>query len=210
MTDLLTTAVAVETRAVEADDSLLWPAERESVGDVAEGRFRDHVLGRRCARLALEELGVESEPVLRGDRRQPLWPPGVVGSITHTTGYVAAAVARRFDLRTVGLDAEPDLPLPDGVIRRIARPEDSEWLGSGADFGVVDPGRLLFSAKEAVYKAWFPVAGRWLGFGDAYLEVDAGQRTFRAHLTVDGPIDTFDGRYRVAQGIVISAIEVPA
>lgn len=207
--DLLTAAVAVETRSIEVDDSLLWPEERASIGDVVEGRFRDHVLGRRCARLALEELGVDPAPILIGDHRQPLWPPNIVGAITHTTGYVAAAVARKADVGSVGIDAEPDLPLPNGVLRRIARSEDSAWLDSGADFGVVDPGRLLFSAKEAVYKTWFPLAERWLGFGDAYLEVDAGERSFRAHITIDGPVESLDGRYLVVDGIVITAIEAP-
>ena len=208
--ELLKGGVGIETRETEVDDTLLWPEERESIGEVVEGRFRDHVLGRRCARLALEELGSDPGPVLIGDRRQPLWPAGIVGSITHTTGYVAAAVARNTDLRSIGIDAEPDLPLPDGVRRRIARPEDAAWLDSGEDFGVVDPGRLLFSAKEAVYKAWFPVAERWLGFCDAHLEVDAGARSFRAHIVVDGPLDTLDGRYLVTDGILISAIEVSA
>ncbi|MCP3855095.1 MAG: 4'-phosphopantetheinyl transferase superfamily protein [Actinomycetia bacterium] len=210
LNDILTTGVGVETRNTEADDSLLWPAERDSLGDVVEGRFRSYVLGRRCARLALGQLGVEPQPILTGDQRQPLWPSGVVGSITHTAGYVAAAVARLGDLRSMGIDAEPDLPMPPGVVQRISRPEDATWLSSDADFGVTDPGRLLFSAKEAIYKAWFPVAERWLGFRDAFLEIDACAHTFLAHITVDGPLSTLDGRYRVSDGIVICTIELAA
>ena len=59
-----------------------------------------------------------------GAKREPLWPAGVVGSITHCDGYRAAAVARATDLATVGIDAEPHEPLPDGVLAAIALPAE--------------------------------------------------------------------------------------
>ena len=213
--------VGVETRPSLArrgdpalvDDSLLFPEERALVAAVAPGRFHDFVLGRRCARLAIEDLGLAAGPILTGERREPLWPRGVVGAITHTDGYVAAAVARADDIASIGIDAEPDEPLPDGVDRRIIRPDERQLLERD-DVGVAAVDRLVFSAKEAVYKAWFPLAGEWLGFLDARLELDTDAQRFAAHIMVDAPtvhgkpLRGFEGRYASVDGVIITAIEL--
>lgn len=215
--------VGVETRPAEArsgdpalvDDSLLFDEERALVTAVAPGRFRDFVLGRRCARLAIEGLGRTPAPILVGERRQPLWPEGVVGAITHTEGYVAAAVARAGEVASVGIDAEADERLPDGVERRIVRPDEQRLLALD-DVGVAAVDRLIFSAKEAVYKAWFPLTGEWLGFLDARLELDPQRRCFEAHVLVDAPVvhgrrlQVFAGRYASIDGVIITTVEHPA
>ena len=207
--DLFSDAVVVvETRHTQPDPSMLWPEEREALGLVGEKRFRDYVLGRWCARRAIEQLGLQPGPILSGGRRQPLWPAGVVGSITHTTAYVAAAVASDQSRTSVGIDAEPDEPLPSGVLDRVARTEDLTWVNSGADLGVGHPDRLLFCAKEAIYKAWFPVAGTWLGFGDARLSVDPARQTFQAEILIDGPLATVEGRFASIGGVILAGVEV--
>ncbi len=201
--------VAVETRSVEVDESLLWLDERASLGKVVDGRWWDWVMGRRCARLAIEQLGVEPAPILTGDKRQPLWPTGIVGAITHTNGYAAAAVARADERFAVGVDSEPDEPLPEGVLRRVSLPEEREWMDSDQDFGVTNVDRLLFSAKESIYKAWYPLAAAWLGFDDARLTLDPTTRTFVAEILVDGPLSVVGGRYGSVGGIILTAVEVP-
>jgi 4'-phosphopantetheinyl transferase EntD len=207
--DLFSDAVvAIETRRCQPDESMLWPEEREALGPVGARRFRDYALGRWCARQAIERLGMEPAPILRGSKRQPLWPAGVVGTITHTSGYAAAAVASDLQLRSIGIDAEPDEPLPGGVLGRIARPEDLEWVHGSVGLGVGHRDRLLFSAKEAVYKAWFPVAGTWLGFADARLSVDPVAQTFRADILVDGPLASVDGRFAAIGGMIVTSVEV--
>ncbi|MEM7287284.1 MAG: 4'-phosphopantetheinyl transferase superfamily protein [Actinomycetota bacterium] len=200
--------VLVDSRDDHADDSLLWPEERAALGEVVPGRWWDWVTGRRCARRAFTVLGVDPAPVLRRPKREPRWQPEVVGAITHTAGYAAAAVARAGDVRSIGLDAEPDQPLPDGVLRRIARDEELDWVASGVS-GVANADRLLFSVKESIYKAWFPVAERWLGFDEASVEVDQAGGLFRAEILVDGPLSSVTGRYTSVGGIVVTAIEVP-
>jgi len=214
--------VGVETRPSQArsgdpalvDDSLLFDEERALVASVAPGRFRDFVLGRRCARLAVEALGFTPAPILVGKRRQPLWPEGVDGAITHTDGYVAAAVAPADEMASVGIDAEADEHLPDGVERRVVRPDEQHLLVRH-DVGVAAVDRLIFSAKEAVYKAWFPLTGEWLGFLDARLEFDPRDRRFAAHVLVDAPVvagrrlQVFEGRYASVDGVIITTVEHP-
>jgi 4'-phosphopantetheinyl transferase EntD len=121
-------------------------------------------------------------------------------------------VANAEDVVSIGVDAEVHEPLPDGVLEQVAfGPE----LAMVADRGAgVCLDRLLFSAKEAIYKAWFPLARRWLGFEDVELTVDVGGGEFSARLLVPGPVvgaaplTGFRGRWHVEDGIVAAAATV--
>ncbi len=205
---LLGSAVeAVELRAGEPVDPLL-AEERAGLGAALARRERDHRAGRHCARRALARLGVASVPILGGDDRAPVWPEGIVGSITHCEGYAAAAVARAADVAALGIDAEPHAPLPPGVLRRVTGAGDQ----LPAPGGPVHWDRLLFSAKESVFKAWSPLAGRGLGFGDARVTFAADAGRFRAEILVPadaGGPSVVEGRFAVHDGLVLTAVVVP-
>jgi 4'-phosphopantetheinyl transferase EntD len=206
--------VAVERRDDPADVRL-FPEEEAVVVRAVEKRRREFTTARMCARVALEKLGFPPMAIPTGERGEPLWPEGALGSITHCDGYRASAVARSREIVTLGIDAERNAALPDGLLGDIARPEE---LPSLRRLQAGHPGvhwdRLLFSAKESVYKAWFPLARRWLGFEDASLAFDPGACTFVAELLVDGPemadgpLRSFSGRWMVRDGIVLTAIAV--
>jgi 4'-phosphopantetheinyl transferase EntD len=205
------TVVVVSTRE-DLRDIELFPEEERSVGRAVEKRRREFTTGRACARLALQRLGIATVAIPNGERGEPLWPSGVVGSITHCRGYRASAVAKAEDVVAVGIDAEVHEPLPEGVLDQVAFGRE---LAMVADRGAgVCLDRLLFSAKEAVYKAWFPLAHRWLGFEDVELTIDVGRAEFRARLLVPGPVvdgaplTEFRGRWCVEEGIVAAATVV--
>jgi 4'-phosphopantetheinyl transferase EntD len=194
----------------------LMPGEEAYVRNAVESRRREFVTGRASARRALARLGLPAVPILAGPRREPIWPDGVVGSITHCRGYRAAAVARSEDVVAVGIDAEIHDVLPDGVLERIALPEEREWIGDGTGGGSVHWDRLLFSAKESVFKVWYPLMERWLDFNEARLRFTPGAEPsagrFTARLLVGGPtvdgrrIDEFAGRYLVRDGFALTTV----
>jgi len=226
----------VSTRAAygdELDHEPLYPEELPAVERAVPKRRGEYSAGRACARAALAALGAEPGPVPRdnGDRGAPVWPKGFVGSITHCAGYRAAAVARAADILALGIDAEPAGPLPDGVLEAIhSTAEERAALKRRTDR---DPGvhwdRLLFSAKETVYKAWYPYHHRMLGFEEAELlfgepdPADASpvsgvpeRGTYTARLLVPGPLlaegigpKVFTGRWIARGGLVVTAIVVP-
>jgi 4'-phosphopantetheinyl transferase EntD len=207
--------VAVEVRHDIVNAALLG-AEAGVVGRAVEKRRREFTTGRACARAALEQLGVPPAPILSGERGEPRWPAGVTGSITHCDGYRASAVAHTRDIATVGIDAEVNAVLPEGVRSEIARPEELSWLGDlERELPAVHWDRLLFSAKESVYKAWFPLTERWLDFDEASITVDPSAGTFSARLLVSGPIlgggrlTAFAGRWLVRDGLILTAISLP-
>lgn len=207
-------AVVTTTGDLEAR---LFPEEVEALGRPVEKRRREFVTARACARRALGELGLPEQAVPSGPKGEPVWPAGVVGSITHCAGYRACALGRMEDLVTIGVDAEVDEPLPDGLLPDVALPEERRQLHALA---TVEPrvnwDRLLFSIKESVYKAWFPLARQWLGFEDAAVTIDRLRGSFSAHLLVPGPtvrgavLDGFAGRWLAADGLLLAAIAVPA
>lgn len=200
----------------------LFPAEAAVVAKAVSQRRTEFASARACARAALVQLGEPPVPVLPGPRGAPQWPPGLAGSITHCEGYRAAAIARTVDIATLGVDAEPNAALPDGVYDMIAlASEQVRIAGLAAAEPSVCWDRLLFCAKEAVYKAWFPVAGCWLDFHEADVTIDAAavdaQRgTFSARLLVPGPLvagsplTEVRGRWLAARGLLLTAAVVPA
>jgi 4'-phosphopantetheinyl transferase EntD len=202
--------------AVEAFGDLagaeLFPEEQAVIGRAVEKRRREFTTARACARAALARLGQPPVAILPGERGAPGWPPGIVGSITHCAGYRAAAVAPAAAVLAIGLDAEPDGPLPDGVLGAVSLPAERDRLAGLARSA---PGphwdRMLFCAKETVYKAWFPLTGRWLGFEEADITLDPAAGTFTARLLVPGPevdgreLTEFEGRWLARRGLIVTA-----
>ncbi|MFC0099837.1 4'-phosphopantetheinyl transferase [Micromonospora marina] len=208
-------AAAVEA-FTDVPDEAPFPGEEDLVARAVPARRQEFVTARRCAREAVARLGYAPAPIRPGPRREPVWPDGVVGSITHCTGYRAAAVAPAGALAGLGIDAEPHEPLPDGVAGVVLTAGEPDRL---AALRAADPAtcwdRLLFSAKESVYKAWYPLTGRWLGFEEAELTFDRAGR-FTARILVDGTrtdggpaLGSLDGRWLVARGLLLTAVVVP-
>lgn len=187
----------------------LHPEERNEVSaavDVRKGEFGD---ARWCAHQALRELGVESAgAILRGERGMPLWPDGYTGSLTHTDGLRAAVAASTRHVRSMGLDAEPAEPLPEGVLRSIASETETAMVRQMQADGCEWADRLLFCAKEATYKCWYPMTRRWLDFDEAEIELRA-DGTFTSQLLArPAPVPVFEGRWVHRRGYVVTSTYV--
>jgi 4'-phosphopantetheinyl transferase EntD len=206
---MLADIVPATVAAVEAFDDAaaapLFDEEAALIAKAVDKRRREFATSRACARAALDRLGLPPAPILPGLRGAPIWPSGVVGSMTHCDGYRAAALAMAGDVRSVGIDAEPDQPLPDGVLDVIALSSEQAMLRElkGDDRAHWD--RLLFSAKESVYKTWFPLTQRWLDFAEARITIDPDARTFAVSVLV-APHFQFAGRWLADRGLVLTAI----
>lgn len=177
----------------------LFAEEEVAVARAVPKRRREFVAGRLLAREALARLGFADTALPVGEGRAPAWPTGIIGSIAHTRGFVAVAVARRVvTLTGLGVDVEPDEPLRDAVLERIASPDEIERLGRSGD--PLRQGRLLFCAKEALYKAQYPTTGRFLGFHDVAVELDVESGAFTAR-TIGAAAEQVD--LSTLRGIVI-------
>jgi 4'-phosphopantetheinyl transferase EntD len=190
------------------------PEEEPLIARSVAKRRKEFITVRYCARLALQELGVPPTPILKGDKGEPCWPDGVVGSLTHCDGYRGAVVGRVGEVRSVGIDAEPHDVLPHGVLEAVSLPVERPELAAMRDGLHWD--RILFCAKEATYKAWYPLTHRWLGFEDAHIVFDvnadgtAGE--FVSEILIDPtaetgpPLSALRGQWSVRNDLVLTAI----
>jgi 4'-phosphopantetheinyl transferase EntD len=196
----------------------LHPEELPYVVGAVPARRREFATVRMCARAALGEYGLSAVALPPAKDRSPRWPQGFVGSMTHCAGFRGAAVARTADVLAVGIDAEPDLPLPLDLHAMIASPGELASLRLLTSAGNGQPAcwaRLLFSCKESVFKAWYPSTKRWLNFTDAEVLIDAVKRKFTARLLVSDPstggpqLSHFSGNWTASDGLLVTATVVP-
>ncbi len=213
LASLLPPTVVTRETTVDLRSARRFPSEEAAVATAVDARRREFFTTRICARRALAELGVADAAIPRGPAGSPIWPARVVGSLTHCVGFRAAAVARQWDVLSLGIDAEPRAGMPSEVLELVADPTERDHLAALHDRDPAIPwDRLLFSAKESVYKAFFPLAARWLDFADVAVIIDPGG-SFLARLR--GPqliraarVETFAGRWGAGVGIIATAVAV--
>src|SRR4029453_3705338 len=212
---ILPADVEIEECFGETSGGLLFPEEEKIIPHAVEARRREYAVVRSCARTCLKRLGYPRVPILPGAGGEPMGPAGVQGSMTHCAGYAAAAVGLLLRISAIGIDAEPDAPLSDGVGDLVATPpERGPPAGTQPEPDSPNWDRLLFSAKEAVYKAWFPLVGEWLDHQEAEIHPHRQNRTFTALLSRDDlivngrQIHHPHGRWTQERGILVTAVVV--
>ncbi len=183
----------------------LFAQEERIVEHAVAKRQREFAKGRECARRALEAFGIVGFPLLAGPQRDPLWPESVVGSITHTDTFCAAAVASKRAYRGVGIDVEPDEPLSDELTDSICHPDELVTLGPQFASGMVT--RLIFSAKEAFYKCQYPLTRAFLDFKDMRTKLHS-DGTFHTRVVSRAPsnVGSAQGRWLRSEGLVATAV----
>ena len=209
---------AAELRAPGSVSQLL-PAEAATITRMVPSRAAEFAAGRLCARAVLTRLGREGAAVPAAADRKPVWPDGIIGSITHTDGFCAAVAAPCGPLQGLGIDTEVMGRVTAPLAARICLPEELAWIASLAD--VLQPAAraLVFAAKEAFYKAQSPLTDEWLGFDALRVETDAlaevvergGVGAFRANPTRAITLDrwvagTVTGRFRCHEGFVSAGL----
>lgn len=153
------------------------PAHLASATRKRKAEFR---AGRYCAMRALEAMGARPTVPPIGRDRAPVWPDGIVGSISHSAGYAIAVAADRQSYLGLGIDLEGIVPANDvpGLLPHVASQEEMERLS--ATFGPAAAFTLLFSGKEAIYKAIYPLVRRFVGFHEmSFIELGQGKLLFQ-------------------------------
>ncbi len=202
-----------DPREYPSDLSPLTPEEAALVERAVDKRRREYTAGRVLAREAAACLGVDGLVLVNDERRAPMWPEGLVGSITHTRTWCAAAVARRADVRSVGLDVEQDAPLRPKLWDTVCTRRDLAWLQAQPEAARGWLAKALFSAKEAAYKAQYLLTAQLLGFHAMSVRIDAEAGSWRA--TFERPSggefavgDVLEGRMRRANGLIATALVI--
>ena len=148
----------------------LHPAEENYFSQLSSVSRKEHYRsGRICAGEVLSKLGTIGQPVLRDPQtREPLWPEGISGAITHSGKWAAAAAGKTSDVLGIGIDLEDlERQVDSRISRHVCLPEEQKWLQEcGEDF-LEQNLKIIFSAKESIFKAFFPYTRTYLHFHDA-------------------------------------------
>jgi enterobactin synthetase component D len=145
--------------------------------------------GRYCAREALRAGAPEHADVRieSGPQGEPVWPPGIVGAITHAHGFASAAIARARDARGLGLDEERvmDEEVAGSVLDQIAAEDEISALVTATSWSRAAVLTVVFSAKETVFKCLYPEVQRYFDFREAsVVALDPAAGRFSARLLV--------------------------
>ena len=151
-------------------NQILHPAEENYFSQLNSVSRKEHYRsGRICAGEVLSKLGTRGQPVLRDPQtREPLWPEGISGAITHSGNWAAAAAGKTSDVLGIGIDLEDlERQVDSRISRHVCIPEEQKWLQEcGEDF-LEQNLKIIFSAKESIFKAFFPYTRTYLHFHDA-------------------------------------------
>ena len=171
-----------------------------------QNRQREFLAGRWCARQALQCLGVGSTDVAMAENRAPIWPDGVVGSITHSCGFAAAAVAWAADIAALGIDSEKIIdPAAAYDVADVCMVDEPTLFKAAHGRSFCEFCTFVFSAKESVFKCLFPLMRKFLEFSDVRItSVDWNREYFT--WTVSEYIGA--GRLSHADGFVHTSVEL--
>jgi 4'-phosphopantetheinyl transferase EntD len=198
--------VACAVHLTDCEPEPLWSAELSAAGRMSAKRLREFSVGRHCARTALARLGHAPAALPVGPGRAPVWPAGIIGSISHTAEIAIAAVARQAQLRSLGIDVESADPLEPSLLELVCRDEERAALAVSD----LEPGlgaKLVFSAKESVYKCLWPLTGVFLEFHALGIRMDPVTSRFTAYSEDPRIAETLAmtrGRYRRVGGLLLS------
>ena len=211
---LFTAVVRCVVLPVQEGCEPVYAEELHAVVSAVPARRREFACARACAHRAIRELGRTDGPILVGRDREPLWPAGVVGAISHTSALAGAAVAGAEDARAIGFDIEQaDADFHAAQRNLIFTPAELERLDALRASGL--PAEvLLFSAKECVHKTLFPLTGLRLDYRDVSIDVEAGAGRFVAAVHDQRSINvagtaSIAGTLLLTASHVISAITLP-
>lgn len=210
---LFSPQVVTQVAGQDMWDESLYPEEEAFTTNMVPIRKQEFTAGRLCARKGLDRLGIQNFPVLIGKNREPLWPPGIVGSISHCKGFCGAVVARRGSIVSIGLDVEPLEPMTTDVLNLVCTPGEKEWLLSDTGSNRLLWPKLVFSAKESAFKCHFPLSNTFLDFLDVEVRINPDNGSFTVSLLVPPPstlagVRVLNGSFLLDNKYVYTGVEI--
>jgi 4'-phosphopantetheinyl transferase EntD len=170
MRSLLPAGVALSLAESRATSALLLDEERESVRHANGKRLREFAIARNCARTAFRELGLSPVAIPRDAAGAPVWPSGVVGSISHCEEFCCALVARTPAIKSVGVDIEGSEPVTSAQAAIFCAADEVALFQHLPLLHFTNWEKIAFCAKEAYFKAFYCLAGGLLDFKDIIVD----------------------------------------
>jgi 4'-phosphopantetheinyl transferase EntD len=193
-------------------DEILLPTEVSATARMGSIRLESFRHGRYCARQALAQIGKPGQAVPMGPAREPIWPSGTTGSITHAGSCALAAAACTTSIRGIGIDMEHARQLDYGAAKLICTAGEMAWVKSQSP--PLDDPTLIFCIKESIYKCIWPLVRRFVDFLEVEVSASNQSGSFLAGTALDmadlGALAAIRGRYAFREGLIVSIAWLPA
>lgn len=191
----------------------LYPEELDCIGNAVPKRRREFTAGRLCAREVLKRLGIDAFPLLVGPERVPLWPPNIVGSISHCNNLCVVAATADKGIAGLGLDVEEVEPLEASVKDLVCTENEKQWIAHTPTPGGSDWAKIIFSAKESLYKSLFPLTQIHLDFMDVQVSFNMRANEFGVELFNEEAAECIKrhnliGRYFYSDQYIFTSVEI--
>ncbi|MFK7753069.1 MAG: 4'-phosphopantetheinyl transferase [Sedimentitalea sp.] len=204
--------VAISVTDPRAPHHRVLEQESAALQRAVPARQRAFAAGRSAARRAMAKLNKPISPVLMGTDRAPIWPPGLVGSLSHSQTCCIAALARAQDCTSLGVDVEERTGLDPDLFDIVCTAAERKWLAQFPANESTLHAKLIFSAKETAFKAQYPLSKCLLGFDRFEIALDLGKNRFSARFTQDtGPFarnSSLVGGFASERGLIVTALTV--
>ena len=194
--------------ADQLDAYELMQEEASAATKFSARRLREFKLGRACARELLVTLGFADFPVRVGSSRQPIWPAELTGSISHAGEIAICAIAAKQQVAGIGIDIEVIAPETFDLFATVASDAERERFPLQTDCDYL--AKLLFSAKESVFKCQFPLTGQWLDFKDVSLALDFANGRFMTAVTHQNNKLSIVGTWDISEQHIVTAAWITA
>jgi 4'-phosphopantetheinyl transferase EntD len=203
------TDVCVAVTDPKAPQPAVMDVEQTAISNAIPARQLEFAAGRAAARLAMSDLGLDPAAIPAGDDRAPIWPDTMVGSISHTGDICAAVVALRHGDLSLGMDIENASDIEADLIPTLCSTAEQARI-AGPDHRRL--AKLIFSAKEAAYKAQYPISKMLFGFDHLDVTLDIASASFTAtFLKPAAPFkigDTLPGRFAVVADMLVTGVKI--
>ena len=181
----------------------------DTLSKAVNKRQAEYLAGRALAQHAFKHLKQDQVQVPIGQDRAPIWPLGIHGSISHTKGRVACLMTKQTG-HYVGIDIEKNLSEHGlkSVKKVTLQPSERDFVAQYSDLSEAQLAGAIFSAKETLFKALYPVVQRLFGFYAASC-CGVNDTTLRMELTQDLhatlPVGrAFDVQMRLYEGHILT------
>jgi 4'-phosphopantetheinyl transferase EntD len=203
--------VGVACGSVRNETAGLYDCELTAISGAVEKRRSEFSTGRFLARRAMAEIGYPAVALPVGPSRRPCWPDGMTGSLSHSATLCAVVVASTARFAVLGFDIECISDVPSSILPSIAEPEEIGDLSRQFSFAILPA--ILFSAREAIFKAYNPVTDHHLEFKDITLEISGSDfcaKFNRPDIPRFFGRDTVEGRFAFTNNLIVSLVAVPS
>ena len=192
---------------VVSDD--IFNLYKNEIFQFGDKRKKEYLKSRELAHSLFSEIGISDFILLNDDKRAPIWPSGIVGSISHSSGFAIVAISK--DHKSIGIDLEKIMSDERSEKLKDQFLTEEEIKINQLDFNLFST--IVFSAKESLFKLIYPLCREYFGFHSAKIReiTDSGfSIELKSQSTSVSKFNgLYQGKWQKLDDIILTSLVIP-